>query len=241
MGDVEDRYMRGIIFTTAASGAFTVFDEIALATRVASLLIFLQIAGVITAMVAFNCLVESRIYKFGSKSPMNINREYAKFAATATQSMTVFKQLVSNDSTYGHLTEADLKKCLSQGPIQDGDAEEMAGHIIVNGDIYKEVDPNDPEQVANGHGLEYGHNADGEDEEKKGYLTFVEYLDTITEDTMSLDFLRDVLNPAGHDFVSDGHGHVTAGGQPSSNVERQEGQGWPRLLPEQRDQEDLVG
>jgi hypothetical protein len=116
--DVEDRYMRGIIFTTAASGSFTVFDEIALATRVASLLIFLQIAGVITALIAFNCLAESRIYKFGSKSPMNIDREYAKFAATATQSMTVFKQLVSSDSKYGHLTEADLFKHLSQGPIQ---------------------------------------------------------------------------------------------------------------------------
>jgi len=211
VGGTSDRYMRGIIFTTSASGTFRVFDYWSLAFRVASVVVFLGIATAITSVVAFNLLPESKVYKSSYKTPLDVNREYSKMAGHAVVLARLFEHVGDGN---GQVDKQQIKKMLQgHDNMTESDASNLADQIVDESDQHRAVDPNNQEQVNSGYGdlYEYGvlnfdptmenHKQMIESGEmRKGYLNFTEFVDCVTEDTMTLTQLRATLRLDDHDF-----------------------------------------
>jgi hypothetical protein len=172
------RYMRGIRFRAAATGQVSVFDHWHLLNSMAVLAITIKICPVLTGFIAFYLMPESKVYKFSQSSPLNIDREYSKFSAQTVLMMFVFKAMEKSSSKTGKMDAEALAELL-ESYLTKNDAENLAQSVVRMGD-QNNVPMTDAEIEA-GRGPAYV-----EDEEHKNYLTFAEFLDTITDDTVSL-------------------------------------------------------
>merc|ERR1711871_11216 len=209
--ETQDRYRRGIIVRYTQSGTYSVFDHWSLINRITSIVVFLGVATVFTSMIAFNCLKESSVYKVSYRTPLSVEREYSKFAGQAVILARLFEHVGGGT---GKVTQENLAIMLKgKDNMTTQDANNLAEQLIRGSDEHQEVDPNDPEQLNTGYGLVY---ADGtvpydatqegyqsmiaNGQMRKGYLSFTEFVDGVTEDTISLTQLREALRLDDNDF-----------------------------------------
>jgi hypothetical protein len=232
---VLSRYMRGIRFTYTGRGRVSVFDWYHLINQIAVASVLMGFAPVLTGLVAFSCLPESKVYKFSQKSPINITREYSRFSANSVLMMFLFKSLASGSGEEGgdddakkvggRITEEDMSNMMCTY-MDKSMAAQIADSVMRNGDKYQ---PGGTEvEVVNGHGEPYeGHHG------KKNYLTFAEFLEVVTDDTMSLAMLREGLEVPEESFSDgeDGDGEIAVT-KPKRNVTARASTRTGRALPE---------
>ena len=147
-------------------------------------------APVITGIVAFSCLPESKVYKFAQKQPINISREYSKFSGLSVLMMFLFKELAKNndhdsDQDGGKIKETDISNMMGQY-MHKSVASQIADSVMRMGDVYQPALTEDEKISGHGDVYEPHHH-------HKNYLTFPEFLEVITDDTMTLTMLRQGL------------------------------------------------
>ena len=171
-------------------------------------------APVITGVVAFSCLPESKVYKFAQKQPINISREYSKFSGLSVLMMFLFKELAKDndhdsDQDGGKITEEDIAKMMGQY-MHKSVASQIADSVMRMGDVYQPALTEDEKISGHGDVYEPHHH-------HKNYLTFPEFLEVITDDTMSLAMLRQGLELPMEDFSDDEEDDVREMSSPSSS------------------------
>lgn len=132
-GEFHDRYGCGMRMRFSFGGSISVFDLQTLIIKFTSLTVLLALSNTVVAYIAYSIFgYRSKLYARASKQDISVEETHAKVAIQAAVASVAFEKLAGPD---GLIRKADLQRVFKGNGIDNDDAERLAAHIMVYGEM----------------------------------------------------------------------------------------------------------